>query len=406
MGISRNPAGSASLGLEDFRCAQAEPASSVSARSVVRSRTTLMGALSPRDARACKHLAAALQTLRGARALQYFMTTKVKNLIVGVSVLIGMGMLGWMILEFGGVMAKPFAGAQKSVTLVSTGADGISAGSAVLFLGVNVGQVVDVTVSDDLTKVVMHARLNAAARVPANVHGVIRSQSLISGNNALFLETTGAPQGTIADNAELTAAVGEGSLLPKEFTTLAEELRLTSRQFRESNVIARLDETLAQTTKQLAKAGEVMEATQKLIADPAMKKDLHEAIANVKDVTESAKRVTAGMEKFVGTLDTMSAETLGAVKQAKTTFASTEQDIHTISKQLGERLTQVAGILDSFQAISQKIDKGQGTAGLLVNDPKLYESLVDSAKQMNLVMTDLKRLAEQWEQEGVTLKLK
>ncbi len=339
-------------------------------------------------------------------SLQYFMTTKVKNLIVGASVLIGMGMLGWMILKFGGVMAQPFAGAQKSVTLVSTRADGISPGSAVLFLGVNVGQVVDVTVSSDLTKVIMHARLTATARVPANVHGVIRSQSLISGSNALFLETTGTPQGIIADNAELTADVGEGSLLPKEFTALAEDLRLTSRQFRESSVVARLDETLAQATKQLAKAGEVMETTQKLIGDPAMKKDLQQAIANAREVTESAKRVTAGMEKFVGTLDNVSAETLGAVRQAKTTFASSEQDIHAISKQLGERLTQVAGILDTFQAISQKIDKGQGTAGLLVNDPKLYESLVDSAKQMNLVMADLKRLAEQWEQEGVTLKLK
>ena len=334
------------------------------------------------------------------------MTTKVKNLIVGVSVLVGMGMLGWMILEFGGVMAKPFAGAQKWVTLVSSRADGISEGSAVLFLGVNVGQVVDVSVSEDLTTVLMHARLSATARVPANVHGVIRAQSLISGNNALFLEVTGTPQGIIADHAELRAELGEGSVLPKEFTALAEDLRLTSRQFRESNVVARMDETLAQATKQLSKAGEVMETARKLIGDPAMTKDLHEAVANAKDVTESAKRVTAGMEKFVGTLDSVSAETLGAVRQAKTTFASTEQEIHGISKQLGERLTQVAGLLNTFQAISQKIDKGQGTAGLLVNDPKLYESLVDSAKQMNLVMADLKRLAEQWEQEGVTLKLK
>ena len=334
------------------------------------------------------------------------MTTKVKNLIVGASVLIGIGMLGWMILEFGGVMAKPFAGAQKAVTLVSSRADGISAGSAVLFLGVSVGQIVDVTVSEDLTKVLMHARLTASARVPANVHGVIRAQSLISGNNALFLEATGTPSGIIADNAELTAELGESSVLPKEFTALAEDLRLTSRQFRESNVVARLDETLAQATKQLSKAGEVMDSVRTLIADPTLKKDLHEAVANAREVTESAKRVTAGMEKFVGTLDKVSAETLDTVRQAKTTFASTDQEIHTISKQLGERLTQVAGILDTFQAISQKIDKGQGTVGLLVNDPKLYESLVDSAKQINLVMGDLKRLTEQWEQEGVSLKLK
>ena len=60
----------------------------------------------------------------------------------------------------------------------------------------------------------------------------------------------------------------------------------------------------------------------------------------------------------------------------------------------------------SFAAVAAKIDAGQGTAGQLVNDPKLYQSLVDSARELNATITDFKRLVEQWEQEGVSLKLK
>jgi hypothetical protein len=40
-----------------------------------------------------------------------------------------------------------------------------------------------------------------------------------------------------------------------------------------------------------------------------------------------------------------------------------------------------------------------------VNDPKLYQGLVDVTQQLNLTVTDLRRLVQQWEQEGVSLKL-
>jgi phospholipid/cholesterol/gamma-HCH transport system substrate-binding protein len=334
------------------------------------------------------------------------MTTNAKNFLVGICVLTGLAMLAWMILEFGGVLARPFVGPQNSVTVAAERADGISAGSPVLFRGVNVGQVVDVTVAEDLSGVIMHARLSATARVPANVQGVIRPQTLISGNNALSLELTGPPKGVLADGAQLTAEMGSVNLLPKEFTSLAEELRLTSKQFRESGVVAHLDQTLGQATRQLAKAGEVMDSVQKLTSDPAMKKNLLDSIANVRDVTDSAKRIAADVQKFTGSLDGISSETAGALRQAKTSIAATEKNINELSRQVGDRLMQVSDILDAFHSISQKIDKGQGSAGLLVNDPKLYEAMVDSAKQMNLVMSDLKRLVEQWEQEGVGLKLK
>ena len=62
--------------------------------------------------------------------------------------------------------------------------------------------------------------------------------------------------------------------------------------------------------------------------------------------------------------------------------------------------------MDQFQSIAEKVEKGQGTAGALVNDPKLYESLVDTSRELNLTIKDLQRLVQQWEQEGVTLKLK
>jgi len=40
-----------------------------------------------------------------------------------------------------------------------------------------------------------------------------------------------------------------------------------------------------------------------------------------------------------------------------------------------------------------------------VNDPKLYEAMVDTIQELNGTVKDLKRLVQQWEQEGVSLKM-
>ena len=42
---------------------------------------------------------------------------------------------------------------------------------------------------------------------------------------------------------------------------------------------------------------------------------------------------------------------------------------------------------------------------MLVRDPRLYDSLVSTANVLNEMMTDLRRLVQQWEQEGVSMKL-
>jgi ABC-type transporter Mla subunit MlaD len=79
--------------------------------------------------------------------------------------------------------------------------------------------------------------------------------------------------------------------------------------------------------------------------------------------------------------------------------------IDDLSKDLGQRLTQIAGILERFQSVADKIDKGNGAAGQFVNDPRLYESLVDTSRELNETVKTFKRLADQWEHEGVSLKL-
>ncbi len=63
------------------------------------------------------------------------------------------------------------------------------------------------------------------------------------------------------------------------------------------------------------------------------------------------------------------------------------------------------GILGDVQSITAAIDDGKGTAGKLVHDDRLYEALVINMQVLETTIQTTNRLLEQWEQEGIRLRL-
>ncbi len=342
------------------------------------------------------------------------MTDRRKNLFVGATVLAGLILLGWMILQFGGVAISPFTSGRYSVIVTTDRADGIGEGSAVLYRGISVGQVKTIRMSDDMARVVLTLSMNADSRVPENVDAIIRPQGLIGGGGAVFLELkTPTPTGRLMGGQELHGQVGDLQLLPKEFTALAEEIRQTSAQFRESGVIKHLDEAVVNISDQANRAGEVLQSVQKLVGDPRMKQDIDRSLANINEVTQTAKSIAANLDKFSsslertgGNLDRLTSEATDTMRDTRSAVKNTQASIDQVTRQVADRLTQLSGVLESMGSVTRKIDQGKGTAGMIVNDPRLYEALVDSAKQLNATLADLKRVVEQWEQEGVSLKVR
>jgi phospholipid/cholesterol/gamma-HCH transport system substrate-binding protein len=322
-----------------------------------------------------------------------------RNILVGVVVLGALIFLGWMILKFGDQPAKLFAEPTMPVTFIAARADGVAEGSPVLYQGVNVGRVKSVRRSDNGLDVTIEAQVDLKPPLPANVEGRIIAQSLLGAGAGINLYLTGPkPEGELAANAKLEAKYIGLALLPAEFEALASELRTTTIQFRESKIIEHLD-------LQVQKAGQVMDSVKTLVDDKEMRENLRQSLANVKEATATANRIGTNLERVSGEFEKLTADARGTVKTAQTTIEHADAQVTDIGKQVNQRMTQVAKLLDTFQSISQKIDTGQGTAGQLVNDPRLYQSLVSTSQELNATITDLKRLVEQWEQEGMTFKL-
>jgi phospholipid/cholesterol/gamma-HCH transport system substrate-binding protein len=330
------------------------------------------------------------------------MPTYRRNILVGLTVLGGLIVFGWMVLTFSKSTAQLFAPPQIPVHFHTSRADGLSDGSEVRYLGVEVGRVTKLSRDPDGSGVTVDALVERDPSLPENLHAQIITASALGGTSLINLIVNGdKAQGALAPDASIGADyVGlQLNLIPpsiaqtaNEVGQLSEELRKTVRQLRESGAINDLDSTIKSINTQAAKVGEFFNSLQDVFGDKETQTDLKTAITNLRATTDKLSTLADSIQK---TSDTASA-----------TINSTKKDIDDLSKQIGDRLVQIAGALDSVQSIMQKVDKGQGTAGQLVNDPRLYQSLVDTVRQLNMTVADLKRLVEQWEQEGVDLRLK
>lgn len=308
------------------------------------------------------------------------MSSRRRNIIVGLVVLLGLGIVTWMILLFAGRMANLFSSPGLPVTMKSDRADGVTDGSSIYYRGVPAGRVSGVKLESDNKGVVITAEINRQPPLPANVQPIIRTQSAFGNAAEIDLEVNGAPEGQLAANAVLHATYEGSALIPKQFTQLAEEVH-------REQLLEHVDQAVVSIQQQSERAGKLLQSFQQIVGDPETRNDLRTSVANIRTATEAAVRVGNDMQKFSGRL-------AGIGDKADASLA----DVRTA-------VAKLDGILDRFQSVSNKIDQGQGTAGLLVNDPKLYQGLVDTTKQLNLTIATLQRIAQQWEQEGVTLKL-
>lgn len=345
------------------------------------------------------------------------MSSTGKNTLVGVVVLGGLALLGWMILRFADAPVRWFSAAPNQIVLVSDRADGLYVGSPMLYRGVTVGSVLAIRHDPQRPQVVLlDAMLMKGVVVPADVEGQIRLQQYIGGTSAIHLEDLPSASaartlqggetltcryvglGLVPDELSEVARQLSGMIaqvrkdnLSGEITALAVDLRQTSQHLRESRVFEQFASAAESLRAQLEKAGALIDSLQALAGDKQL----------VEDIRATAAALRQGSEKLGALMD----EGRAAVSDARGGIGAVQKGVDDFTRQATDRLTQLARLMEGVQSVVAKIDEGKGTAGQLVNDPRLYQALVETTRSLELTVKDLQRLIRQWEQEGLRLKL-
>ena len=66
---------------------------------------------------------------------------------------------------------------------------------------------------------------------------------------------------------------------------------------------------------------------------------------------------------------------------------------------------QLERVLSQSRQILAKIESGEGTAGKMINDGRLYEDLLESSQELRMMLEQIKELVAETRKEGVRVKL-
>jgi len=354
-----------------------------------------------------------------------------RNFIVGLTFLAALALSMYGIILLG---KFPFFGAlhQYAVTLTAPNANGVSTGSKVEFDGVYAGQVESTWLApDDKGNLVVYVRLNIDPKIdlPGSTTASLQRPAAVGNPYVSLYATEAKPPMLPKDgSAVITASAGDSSLIPPSVFTdihvLKEDLSVLSEHL--TTVATDLHVLLAYTPPEalvnadpndpnrprenastvIIRLDRTVASLQTLLTDPKLQGQVRDAVQNI---TDASAQLKATLQKFDATLTnantamnnigTAATAFGGASTQATATIQATQKDIDRVAQQLVETLAQLDKSI-------RQITEGKGTTGQLVNDPRLYEGLVDLSKSLKTTVDDLDFLLGKWKDEGVNLKLK
>jgi len=365
-----------------------------------------------------------------------------RNLLVGLTVIISLVCLAAMTIIFRELPEFLQMGYRHHLRF--SNASGVKEGSDVLLAGRRIGRVtrMEFTGGDARRGITLTVLIDADENVPGDVNAYIRSAGL-AGTAYIDLVSDGLPPGArrkdprsrqplqwLPKDQALVIAGG----LARSAGLIPPDLRSEIRGAMSS--LKRLADTLngffstpdAATTgpaqaassapadtrpasarnihTMLAKLAASLDAVHGLLGDKQMQADFKAGVANFKTAAANVGAAAQAAGKAMAEAKDLFSQAKVAVDGVSQATKSASKRFDDLTGRLIDDAAQLEKLLGTLQRAAAKIDSGEGTAARLINDPKLYEGLLDATAQLQQTLATLQKLLEQWKRDGVQLKLK
>jgi phospholipid/cholesterol/gamma-HCH transport system substrate-binding protein len=349
---------------------------------------------------------------------------KTKNIAVGVTIIVSLGVVMYGILLLGNGPGSGGLHAYR-VTLEAPNANGLTPGAKVDLNGVVVGEVQTVALDkrpDGSLGTRLVLAIDGSVDIPkdASVYfgkGVVGSSSYCSIN----ANDARGPILSHDGNAILPAQPADSGLIPKDVFTdihlLKENLSDLATQL--SAVAKDMHTLLAYAPPEavdnanpndpnrptpnistmIIRLNGTIKSLQSLIADPKLQGQIREIVSNIDNASEQLQGTLNEIKNAARSADATVSKFGTAATQASDTLAITQSQIVRISDKL-------VVTLDAIQKATNDLAHGSGTTGKLINDPHLYDGLIDLSNSLRTTVDDLDFIIKKWKDEGVNLHLK
>jgi len=310
-----------------------------------------------------------------------------RDVIVGIFVIAGLTALGWMILKFGDLPTAVSRIRSFQVYVRFPAAPGVAKDTPVRFCGYQIGRVTEVKppkILENLKTGQQYHQTQCTLSINkqyTDIPSTVRAKLMTRGLGSSYIELDIDPNAPPAP-----AVLAEGM-------NLQGSSGMTSEFFPEESQ-KKLDALVDGINTFIGNANDI-------IGDPNNKHNIKVTLANF---TEASHNVAVAMEKATATMED-ARKAIEQFRQLATTGTDTLKSVDGKAERLVASLvdtsTEIGQTMSQLRLAMEKVNAGDGTAGRLINDARLYESLVETTFQLNVLLKDLKDLTSKISEKGL-----
>ena len=312
---------------------------------------------------------------------------------VGLMVTLTLIVTAIFIVYFGN-MSKWIFGGEYPLEIRFKQAPGVSEGTPVRKSGIRIGYVKNVAMDPENTKIITTVEIQDKWKLYTNE--VCRAQTNLMGDAYLeFVPRPNAPLGELIKRN--TVLKGESPVEPMQmmqnvqgqFTSTISSVHDTSESFRGTSedlgqTLRRINEMLDQNKEgintAITRANKILADTQDIVGDPEAKRNLSEAIKELPEMIRDTKETVKSMQKNLHNVEDFTANLNEKGPKIIANLEKGSRNLNALVSDLGQ--------------FTEKLNNSEGTIGLLMNDPQLYQHLNHAAKNIDEIVRELKPIKD------------
>ena len=312
-----------------------------------------------------------------------------RNLVVGVFVVVGFLAFGWLIFKFGDLPLWVAKLRSYDVHVQFSAADGVQKDTPIRFCGYQIGRVTSVQPPE------------VRAEITLDPNGEPRwfHQSLVTMSiDNQFNDIPKDSQVTLLTRGLGSSFIEIESPIPDEDTehlvhgmTIQGSTGISSDFFPEETQ-KKLEGLVDDLRTFVGNANDIAGDDQNKENLKAFLVNLTEASDQATKTLEQASETLKEAYVAIGDYRTLAGTGTDALNQVSASIVAVSEELTKASTQINVMLTGING--------------GKGTVGKLVTDARLYEELLDTSEQMQVMVTDLKALVKAINEKGLMRVLK
>ena len=276
-----------------------------------------------------------------------------------------------LILGFNFLKGKNLLESKDTIYAVFPRVDALSPSDPIKINGLQVGLVSDLEEKDEnLSGVIVALNITKKINIPDNSYAMILSNPLGTSTLSIVLGTS-------------TKYLEEGDTLTSRASGgIMEDLKGTL-----TPTVDKVNGTLKSLDSLVEQVGVVL--------DPKTKANLQNVIANLANASSSlTSLLNAQNGALAASLNNMSSFT-GNLKKNNDSINRIIKNVDVMTQKfaaldLEQTMTKLQAVVDNLNQTLTKVNKNDGTLGLLMNDPKLYNNLNATTNSLNILLQDFR----------------